>query len=69
MKGMLESTLMQRINAQCNPLLLYLHRLTGIRYVATYESACSYELNPLHGQPMHVSVRDLADAEVWQRMR
>lgn len=66
MNGMTESYLVQHINAQCHPLQLYLHRLSGIRYAASYESTCSYELSPIYGQPRHVSIKELANAEVWQ---
>ncbi|MCY1279392.1 hypothetical protein D9M68_186690 [compost metagenome] len=68
MNGMIESALVQHINAQCHPLVLYLHRLSGIHYLATYASDSTYELSPIHGQCKHASVRDLANAEVWQKL-
>ena len=68
MNGMIESTLVQRINAQCHPLLRYLHKLNGVRYSAVYEAAGIYELNPIHGEPKHASLDDLANTEVWQRL-
>ena len=68
MKGMIESTQVQHINAQCHPLLVYLHKLSGIHYSATYESARTYELIPIHGASKQVTIRDLADAEVWQKL-
>lgn len=66
MNGMTESQHVRHINAQCHPLLLYLHRLSGIRYLAIYESACCYELQPIHGESRHVSLEELGNAEVWQ---
>lgn len=66
MNGMIESQRVQHINAQCHPLLLYLHKLSGIRYAATYASTCSYELSPIHGKSQHASIQELANAEVWQ---
>ncbi|QKE64063.1 hypothetical protein HNE05_12135 [Aquipseudomonas campi] len=66
MNGMIESHLVQHINAQCHPQLLYLHKLSGIRYAATYESTCSYELSPIHGESQHASIQELANSEVWQ---
>lgn len=68
MNGMSESTLVQHINAQYHPLLVYLHKLSGIHYSASYESPQTYELIPIHGAPKHVAARDLADAEVWQKL-
>lgn len=66
MNGMTESPLIRHINAQCYPLRLYLNRLSGVRYAATYESSYSYELSPIHGQSQHASMQELNDAEVWQ---
>lgn len=66
MNGMIESQRVQHINAQCQPLQIYLHKLSGIRYAATYESTCSYELSPIHGKAQHASLQELANAEVWQ---
>lgn len=66
MNGMTESLLVQHIHAQCHPLQLYLHRLSGVHYSATYESSYSYELQPIHGQTRHATLKELADAEVWQ---
>ncbi|MCY1270214.1 hypothetical protein D9M68_466840 [compost metagenome] len=68
MNGMIESSLVRHINAQCHPLHLYLNRLSGVRYAATFESACRYELNPIHGEPLHASVDELANTEVWQQL-
>lgn len=68
MNGMNESIRVQHINAQCHPLLLYLHKLNGMHYLATFESGCSYQLQPIHGACRHVSVRELADTEVWQQL-
>ncbi|WP_235981445.1 hypothetical protein [Aquipseudomonas ullengensis] len=59
---MSETQRAQPINAQ----LLYLHRLSGVRYSATFESASSYALTPIHGAVRHASVKELANAEVWQ---
>ena len=66
MHGMTESPLIQHINAQCHLSMIYLHRLSGVRYSATYDSPYHYELTPIHGAPRHVSAEQLADAEVWQ---
>lgn len=66
MNGMTESRLVQHINAQCHPLLLYLHRLSGVRYAAIYESSSSYELSPIYGRSRHATIKERANAEVWQ---
>lgn len=68
MNGMSESFTVQHINAQCHPVLVYLHRLSGVHYLATFESACNYQLQPIHGASRHISVRELANAEVWQQL-
>lgn len=68
MSGMTESRLVQHINAQCHPLLRYLHKLSGVRYAATFDSACNYELSPIYGKSKYVSVQELADSEVWQQL-
>lgn len=68
MNGMYDSTLCQRIDAQCQPLLRYLHKLTGIRYAAVSEAGGIYELSPIHGERKHASPEQLANAEVWQRL-
>lgn len=68
MHGMIESSLVRHINAQCQPLALYLHKPSGIRYAASLESGRSYELNPLYGEARYATPDDLADAEVWQRL-
>ncbi|MCY1452741.1 hypothetical protein D9M71_696830 [compost metagenome] len=68
MNGMYESTLFQCIDAQCQPLLRYLHKLTGIRYAAVSEAGGIYELSPIHGERKHASPEQLANAEVWQRL-
>lgn len=64
MNTMTNSALVIRINAQCHPLLRYLHKLSGVRYLA----AGSYELSPINGQPKHATDRELANTEVWQRL-
>ena len=66
MHGMTESPLIQHINAQCHLSMIYLHRLSGVRYSAIYESPYHYQLTPIHGEPRHVNTEQLADAEVWQ---
>lgn len=68
MNGMYDSTLLQRIDAQCQPLLRYLHKLTGVRYAAVSETGGIYELSPIHGERKHASPEQLADAEVWQKL-
>lgn len=68
MNTMTNSALVMRINAQCHPLLRYLHKLSGVRYLAVYDAAGSYELSPISGQPKHATDRELANAEVWQRL-
>lgn len=68
MYGMIESPLVRHINAQWQSLAFYLHKPSGMRYAASLESACSYELNPLYGQARHATLDDLADTEVWQRL-
>ncbi|MCY1419377.1 hypothetical protein D9M71_349650 [compost metagenome] len=68
MNGMYDSTLFQRIDAQCQPMLLYLHKLTGIRYTAVSEAGGIYELSPIHGEWKQVSQEQLADAEVWEKL-
>jgi hypothetical protein len=68
MNGMTDSIQVQRINALCHPLLRYLHKLSGVRYLAVYETAGIYELNPIFGKQKHATITDLADAEVWERL-
>lgn len=68
MNTMTNSALVMRINAQCHPLLRYLHKLSGVRYLAVYDAAGSYELSPINGQPKHATDRELANTEVWQRL-
>ncbi|AYF90018.1 hypothetical protein SA496_22255 [Pseudomonas sp. JS3066] len=68
MNGMYDSTLFQRLDAQCQPLLRYLHKLTGVRYAATSEADGIYELSPIHGEHKHASQDQLANAEVWQKL-
>lgn len=68
MNGMSESFMVQHINAQCHPVLVYLHRLSGVHYLATFESACNYQLQPIYGASRPISVRELGNAEVWQRL-
>ncbi|MDH4559174.1 hypothetical protein E8F11_29080 [Pseudomonas sp. BN417] len=68
MNEMYDSTLFQCIDAQCKPLLRYLHKLTGIRYTAVSEASGTYELSPIHGERKHASQEQLADAEVWQKL-
>ncbi|AOE87513.1 hypothetical protein [Pseudomonas sp. TCU-HL1] len=63
-----DSTLFQRIDARCQPLLRYLHKLTGIRYAAVSEAGGIYELSPIHGERKHASQEQLANAEVWQKL-
>lgn len=67
MNRIITSPLVQRINAQ-NQQFLYLHILSGVHYLAVYESACTYELNPIHGQSIQVNASDLTNAEVWQKL-
>lgn len=66
MHGMTESPRVQYINAQCQISIIYLHRLSGVRYSATYDSPYRYQLTPIQGASRHVSAEQLADAEVWQ---
>jgi hypothetical protein len=66
MHGMTESPRIQYINAQCDCSMVYLHRLSGVRYSAIYESAYHFALTPIHGACKHLSAEQLADAEVWQ---
>ncbi|MDH4609959.1 hypothetical protein E8F12_15545 [Pseudomonas sp. BN102] len=68
MNGMYDSSLFQRIDAQCQPLLRYLHKLTGIRYTAVAVAGGTYELSPIHGERVHASHEQLANAEVWQKL-
>lgn len=68
MNGMIESHQVRHINAQCQPLRVYRHRLSGVQYLAVYESTRTYALKPIQDAPIHVDVRDLADAEVWQKL-
>lgn len=55
-------------DAPFQPLLRYLHKLSGVRYLAVYEAVDSYELSPVHGKPKHATDKDLADTEVWERL-
>jgi hypothetical protein len=66
MHGMTESPMIQYINAQCHCSMIYLHRLSGVRYSAIYESPYHFALTPIHGASRHVSAAQLADAKVWQ---
>ena len=68
MNAMTDSALVLRINAQCHPLLRYLHKLSGVRYLAVCEVVGSYELNPISGRARHVTDRELANSEVWERL-
>ncbi|MGE8100801.1 hypothetical protein [Pseudomonas fluorescens] len=68
MNTMTESALVQRINAQCHPLMRYLHKLSGVRYLAAYDAAGSYELNPINGHAKHATDSELANTEVWERL-
>ncbi|MNU10686.1 hypothetical protein D3C72_2579860 [compost metagenome] len=49
-------------------MLLYLHKLTGIRYTAVSEAGGIYELSPIHGEWKQVSQEQLANAEIWQKL-
>ncbi|MEF9671838.1 hypothetical protein QNM99_02825 [Pseudomonas sp. PCH446] len=68
MNAMIESALVLRINAQCHPLLSYLHKLSGVRYLAVFEVVGTYELSPINGPSKHATVRELANTEVWERL-
>ncbi|HSC84621.1 MAG TPA: hypothetical protein VLC30_13475 [Pseudomonas sp.] len=68
MNGMTESYLVQHINAQCHPVLIYRHKLSGVRYLVTYTSSHGYELNPIHSQSRHASLKELDNSDVWQRL-
>ena len=68
MNTMTDSALVLRINAQCHPLLRYLHKLSGVRYLAAYDAAGSYDLSPISGQEKHATDRELANTEVWERL-
>ncbi|MHC5352239.1 hypothetical protein [Metapseudomonas furukawaii] len=68
MNGMYDSTLFQPIDTQCRPLQRYLHKLTGVRYVAVSEIDGVYELSPLHGERKHASQEQLTNADIWQRL-
>jgi hypothetical protein len=67
MNTMTESALVRRINAQCHPLMRYLHKLSGVRYLAVYDAG-SYELNPINGHVKHANDSELANTEVWERL-
>ncbi len=68
MNAMTDSALALRINAQCHPLLRYFHKLSGVRYLAVREVVGSYELIPISGRARHVSDRELANTEIWERV-
>lgn len=68
MNTMTHSALAMRIDTQCHPLLRYLHKLSGVRYLAVYDAAGSYELSPINGQQKHATNRELANAGVWERL-
>lgn len=66
MHGMTESPMIQYINAQYHCSMIYLNRLSGMRYSAIYESPYHYALTPPQGASRHVSAAQLAYAEVRQ---
>lgn len=68
MNAMTDSALVLRINAQCHPLLRYLHKLSGVRYLAVYEAVGTYELSPINGQSKYATDMELANTEVWERL-
>lgn len=68
MNTMTDSIVVMRIDAQCHPLLRYLHKLSGVRYSAMYEALDTYELCPVYGKARHATGKELANAEVWERL-
>jgi hypothetical protein len=68
MSGMTESPQVQRINAQCNRPECYLHKPSGVRYSAAFETSDSYTLDPICGPSKHTTTQDLANADVWERL-
>ena len=68
MNGTTASTPVPHTDAQHQPLRLYLNRLNGMHYASTFESAYRCELTPLHGKPLHASLEELANAEIWQQL-
>ncbi|MEO4045909.1 hypothetical protein AAFN46_02305 [Pseudomonas sp. CAU 1711] len=66
MNGSVEYTSALHIDAQYQPLRLYLNRLNGVHYASLFESTRRCELTPLHGKSLHVSLEELDNAEIWQ---
>lgn len=68
MSNAIEPSFAPHTHAQNLPRLLYLNRLSGVRYAATFESAYRCTLKPIHGETLHASLEELDNAEVWQRL-
>lgn len=49
------------------PVLIYLHKPTGVRYAVVYSNNGAHELHPVSGPCKYATDESLANAEVWER--